>query len=86
MNGDDERDGVIRLQNVILSKVQKDDGTPIKFLRVSNDNVNIVVVDVLDRLLGTIDCTTVCCPRMETRTLTRSTGAESLVFFSGTIN
>jgi len=55
MNGEDEHDAIIRLQSVILSKTQKADGTPIKFLRTSNDIVNIVVVDVSDLLLGAID-------------------------------
>ncbi len=55
MNGESEHDAIVRLQNVIRSKVQKTDGTPIKFLRISNDIVNIVVVDVSDLLLSTID-------------------------------
>ena len=55
MNGNDDHDSIIRLQNVILSKVQKKDGTPTKFLRVDKDIVNIVVIDVSDLILGTID-------------------------------
>lgn len=55
MNEDDERNAVMRLQSVILSKVQKPDATPIKFLRVADDIANIVVVDVSDLILGAID-------------------------------
>ncbi|OYV49606.1 MAG: hypothetical protein B7X10_01790, partial [Burkholderiales bacterium 21-58-4] len=55
MNGQDEHDAIVRLQNVILSKVQKPDGTPTKFLYVAANVVNIVVVDVSDLILGTID-------------------------------
>lgn len=55
MNGKDEHDAIVRLQRVILSKVQKHDGTPTKFLRVAADVVNIVVVDVSDLIAGAID-------------------------------
>lgn len=55
MDGQDEHDAIIRLQSVILSKVQKRDGTPIKFLRVAPDTINLVVVDVSDLILGTVD-------------------------------
>lgn len=55
MNGNDDHNSIIRLQNVILSKVQKKDGTPTKFLRVDKNIVNIVVIDVSDLILGTID-------------------------------
>lgn len=55
MNGNDDRKSIIRLQSVILSKVQKKDGTPRKFLRVYKDNVNIVIIDVSDLMLGTVD-------------------------------
>lgn len=55
MDGQDEHDAIIRLQNVILSKVQKRDGTPVKFLRVAPDTANLVVVDVSDLILGTVD-------------------------------
>ena len=51
----DELDAIVRLQNVILSKVQKNDGTPTKFLRVADNIANIVVVDVSDLILGAID-------------------------------
>ena len=55
MNGNDDRDSIIRLQSVILSKVQKKNGTPVKFLRVDKDIVNIVAINVSDLILGTID-------------------------------
>ena len=55
MNGEAEHDAIVRLQSVILSKVQNSDGNPIKFLRTSNGIVNIVVIDVSDMLLGAID-------------------------------
>jgi len=54
-NGNYEHDSIVRLQNVILSKVQKKDGTPVKFLRIDNNAVNIVVIHVSDLILGTID-------------------------------
>lgn len=55
MDGQDEHDAIVRLQGVILSKVQKPDGTPTKFLRVAPDIVNLVVIDVSDLILGAID-------------------------------
>ena len=55
MNGEDEHDAIVRLQNLILSKVQKPDGTPTKFLHVADNIVNIVVIDVSDLILGGID-------------------------------
>ena len=55
MDGRDEHDAIIRLQSVIISKVQKRDGTPIKFLRVEPDIVNLVVIDVSDIILGMFD-------------------------------
>jgi len=55
MDGQDEHDAIIRLQSVIISKVQKRDGTPIKFLRLEPDIVNLVVVDVSDLILGMFD-------------------------------
>jgi len=55
MNGNHNHDSIIRLQNVIVSKVQKKDGTPTKFLRIDKDIVNIVVIDVSELILGAID-------------------------------
>lgn len=55
MSGEDEHDAIVRLQSVILNKVQNSEGLPVKFLRTANDIVNIVVIDVSDILLGAID-------------------------------
>lgn len=55
MGGDDERREVERLQGVILAKVQDGKGTPVKFFSTEAGIVNIVVVDVTDTILGTID-------------------------------
>jgi len=54
-NGNDDHDSIVRLQNVILGKVQKKDGTPIKFLTVEDGIVNIVVIGVSELILGAID-------------------------------
>jgi hypothetical protein len=53
--GVDEQDEIIRLQSAVLSKVQEKDGTPIKFVRVGARDVNVVVVDVTQILLGMAD-------------------------------
>lgn len=55
MDGARERDAVVRLQGIILQKVQRKDGTPIKFVHAGAGVVNIVVVGVSDLLLGTVD-------------------------------
>ena len=55
MNGEDEHDSIVRLQNVIVSKVQKSNGTPIKFFRRTEDGMNIVVINVSDLFLGVVD-------------------------------
>jgi len=55
LNGNDEQAAVFRLQSTILQKVQKPDGTPIKFVQTGAGIVNIVVVGVSDILLGTVD-------------------------------
>ncbi|KWD09202.1 hypothetical protein WM34_31690 [Burkholderia ubonensis] len=52
-DGRAEADDIIRLQSIILSKVQRRDGTPIKFLLAGPSVVNIVVVAISDILLGT---------------------------------
>jgi hypothetical protein len=54
-NGDSEVGEIFRLQSTILRKVQKADGTPIKFLQDGHGIVNIVVVCISDILLGTSD-------------------------------
>jgi hypothetical protein len=55
MNGEAERDAVVRLQGAILQKAQRKDGTPIKFVQTGDGIINIVVVGVSDILLGTVD-------------------------------
>lgn len=55
MGGEAERDAVVRLQGTILQKVQRKDGTPIKFVQAGDGVLNIVVVGVSDILLGTVD-------------------------------
>lgn len=54
-DGEDERKEVLRLQRTILQKVQKHDGTPIKFLKTGAGMINIVVVAVSDIILGAVD-------------------------------
>ncbi len=54
-DGDGEADDIFRLQSTILRKVQKPDGTPVKFLQTGPRIVNIVVVCISDILLGTSD-------------------------------
>ncbi len=54
MNGEDEQDEILRLQNVILSKVENK-GKAIKFLQTGKGLVNIVVVCISDILLGMPD-------------------------------
>ncbi|MFM0347306.1 hypothetical protein [Paraburkholderia sp. RL17-347-BIC-D] len=54
-DGRAEADEIIRLQSTILAKVQKPDGTPIKFLQAGPGVVNIVVVAISDILLETAD-------------------------------
>ena len=60
MDGEDEGREIRRLQGIILSKVQKEDGTPQKFTRAAEGIVNIVVVDVSDLILAAIDRVTDC--------------------------
>jgi hypothetical protein len=55
LGGDDEKREVERLQNTILAKVQDAKGAPIKFFSTDPDVLNIVVVDVSETILGTID-------------------------------
>lgn len=55
MDGEAERAAVLRLQGTILQKVQRKDGTPIKFVQAGDGVLNIVVVGVSDLLLGTGD-------------------------------
>jgi hypothetical protein len=54
-NGADEQREVLKLQGIVLSKVQEKSDKPIKFLKVDSSVVNIVAVCVSDILLGTAD-------------------------------
>ena len=54
LNGNNERDETIRLQNLILSKCQDKNGNPIKFA-VGNDFINMIVVNVSELHLNMID-------------------------------
>ncbi len=56
---DDEKRDIIRVQQVILEKVQKSDGTPTKFLTMHQDAVNVVAVDISQiilRMFDSYDC------------------------------
>lgn len=55
MDGEGERDAVMRLQGTILQKVQRKDGTATKFAQAGAGVANIVVVGVSDLFLGTVD-------------------------------
>ena len=54
-NGEDEQQDVVRVQQVILEKVQKKDGTPTKFLTMHQDAINLVAVDISSIILGMFD-------------------------------
>lgn len=54
-DGNDERQDIIRVQQAILEKVQKRDGTPTKFLNLHEDAVNLVAVDISQIILGMFD-------------------------------
>lgn len=54
-DGKQEGEDIYRLQEIILSKVQKKNGDPVKFYRVETGVINIVVVCISDLLLGTSD-------------------------------
>jgi hypothetical protein len=55
LDGDDEKRDIIRLQQVIMEKVQKRDGTPTKFVAEHPGAVNLVAVDVSSIILGMFD-------------------------------
>lgn len=55
LNGDDETDETIRIQNLILSKCQKSDGKPTKFHTPENDTLNFIVINISELHLGMID-------------------------------
>ncbi len=54
-DGDDEQKDIIRVQQVILEKVQKEDGTPTKFFLRDQGTINIVAVDISQIILGMFD-------------------------------
>ncbi len=54
-DGDDERQDIVRVQKVILEKVQKKDGSPTKFLTAHQDAVNLVAIDISQIILGAFD-------------------------------
>jgi len=53
--GSYDQNEVIRLQQILLNKVQDREGTPVKFFSTTLPNYNILVVDVSQPLLGSID-------------------------------
>lgn len=55
LSGSDEQREVVRLQQVLLAKVQDRKGQPIKFFTANLPNYNLIVVDVSQPLLGMID-------------------------------
>lgn len=50
-----EADEIVRIQSTILSKVQKPDGAPTKFLSTDPNAVNVVVIDASANMLGMLD-------------------------------
>lgn len=55
LNGQDEIKETIRLQHLILSKCQDDNGKPIKFFKVTEGVYNFIVVNVSELHLSMID-------------------------------
>ncbi|SEM23555.1 hypothetical protein SAMN04489760_10799 [Syntrophus gentianae] len=55
LDGSDEQHEVVRLQQVLLAKVQDRRGEPVKFFRAEPPNYNVLVVDVSQSILGMID-------------------------------
>jgi hypothetical protein len=55
LNGDDQADETIRIQNLILSKCQKPDGAPTKFQISKNDSLNFIVINISELHLSIID-------------------------------
>lgn len=54
-DGVDEQKEILKLQSIVLSKVQDKNDNPVKFLKVDSSVVNIVAVCVSDILLGAVD-------------------------------
>jgi len=54
-DGVDERREILKLQSIVLSKVEDKHGKPTKFLKVDPGAFNVVAVCISDLLLGTVD-------------------------------
>lgn len=64
MSEDDQKLDILRLQSDILSKLQAQDGTRIKFSDPDDMSANVVAINVSDLILGMIDpydCILACC-------------------------
>jgi hypothetical protein len=55
LGGDDDFEETIRLQNLMFSKCQRSDGTPIKFRKSINDTLNFIAVNLSELHLGMVD-------------------------------
>lgn len=55
LNGEDEKDDTVRIQNLILSKCQKDDGPPVKFSEPKEGLYNFIVINLSEIHLGMVD-------------------------------
>lgn len=55
LDGQGEQGEIVRIQNIILSKVQDKNGNPTKFFSNAANAVNIVVVDATSSILGAFD-------------------------------
>ncbi len=55
LDGNDETDEAIRIQNLILSKCQTTDGKPIKFHTPKEGELNLIVLNISELHLGMID-------------------------------
>lgn len=55
LDGSDEQREVVRLQRVILEKVQDRNGNPVKFFSAEPPNYNVLVIDVTQPFLGMVD-------------------------------
>ncbi len=81
-DGEDEKQDIIRVQQAILEKVQKKDGTPTKFLTTHEDAINIVAVDISQIILGTFDPDDCRLVSWEIHQFTRPVNAASLVYLA----
>jgi len=55
LNGEDESDETVRLQNLILQKCQNENGNPIKFYAKESHFFNFIVINISELHLGMID-------------------------------